>query len=55
MMRVIETLAAYSAVAISNALVRRLRLYLALCQRNEDLALVNDSAAALTGSLTTKS
>jgi signal transduction histidine kinase len=51
--RVIETLAAYSAVAISNA-----RLYeglvardQALCQRNEDLALINDLAAALTGSL----
>ena len=51
--RVIETLAAYAAVAITNA-----RLYegvldrdQALSQRNEDLALLNDIAAALTGSL----
>jgi two-component system, NarL family, sensor histidine kinase DevS len=51
--RVIETLAAYAAVAISNA-----RLYNGLvvqerelAQRNEDLALLNDVAAALTGSL----
>ena len=51
--QVIETLAAYAAVAISNA-----RLYedilardQALSQRNEDLALLNDLAAALTGSL----
>ncbi|MGE5220961.1 MAG: GAF domain-containing protein, partial [Omnitrophica WOR_2 bacterium] len=51
--RVIETLAAYAAVAISNA-----RLYRdltdrdeALTQRNEDLALVNDIASALAGSL----
>jgi len=51
--RVIETLAAYAAVAITNA-----RLYenlLArdeeLSKRNEDLALLNDVAAALTSSL----
>ncbi len=51
--RVIETLAAYAAVAISNA-----RLYRdlterdqALSQRNEDLALVNDIASALAISL----
>ncbi|HWQ83809.1 MAG TPA: GAF domain-containing sensor histidine kinase [Anaerolineales bacterium] len=51
--RVIETLATYAAVAISNA-----RLYNdlqirdeALSQRNEDLALLNVTAAALTGSL----
>jgi GAF domain-containing protein len=51
--RVLETLAAYAAVAITNA-----RLYEALlkrdselCQRNEDLKLLNDVAAALTGSL----
>jgi two-component system, NarL family, sensor histidine kinase DevS len=51
--RVIETLAAYAAVAISNA-----RLYRdlidqdrALAQRNEDLALLNDVAAALASSL----
>jgi signal transduction histidine kinase len=50
--RVIETLAAYAAVAISNA-----RLYEelvqrdgALCQSNEDLKLLNDVAAALTSS-----
>jgi signal transduction histidine kinase len=47
--RVIETLAAYAAVAISNArmygdLLARDRT---LSQRNEDLALVNDVAAAL--------
>lgn len=51
--RVIETLAAYAAVAITNArlyeqLVARDR---ELCQRNEDLKLLNDVAAALTGSL----
>jgi signal transduction histidine kinase len=51
--RVIETLAAYAAVAITNA-----RLYeglvsrdQALTERNEDLALLNDIAAALTASL----
>jgi signal transduction histidine kinase len=51
--RVIETLAAYAAVAIHNA-----RLFgdviardEALSQRNEDLALLNDLAAALTRSL----
>lgn len=51
--RVIETLAAYAAVAISNA-----RLYedlleqdQALAQRNEDMALLNDVATALTSSL----
>ncbi len=51
--RVIETLAAYAAVAINNA-----RLYegvlerdKALTQHNEDLALLNDVAAALTSSL----
>lgn len=49
---VLETLAAYAAVAITNA-----RLYdtllkrdLELCQRNEDLKLLNDVAAALTSS-----
>jgi signal transduction histidine kinase len=50
--RVIETLAAYAAVAISNArlyseLIRRDR---ELCQSNEDLKLLNDVAAALTSS-----
>lgn len=51
--RVIETLAAYAAVAITNA-----RLYETMinkdqevCQRNEDLKLLNDVAAALTSSL----
>ena len=51
--RVIETLAAYAAVAINNA-----RLYEnllarddALRQRNTDLALINDIATALAGSL----
>ena len=51
--QVIETLAAYAAVAISNA-----RLYQdvlerdqALVQRNQDLALINDIAVALAGSL----
>jgi two-component system sensor histidine kinase DevS len=50
--RVIETLAAYAAVAISNA-----RLYEELvqrdgelCQSNEDLKLLNDVATALTSS-----
>ena len=51
--RVIETLAAYAAVAINNArlydvLVQRDQ---ALCESNEDLKLLNDAAAALTGSL----
>ncbi len=50
---VIETLAAYAAVAITNAklyeeLVQRDE---ELCQRNEDLRLLNDVAAALTSSL----
>lgn len=50
---VLETLAAYAAVAISNArlyekLVRRDD---DLCQANEDLKLLNDVAAALTSSL----
>lgn len=51
--RVIETLAAYAAVAITNA-----RLYAnvverdrALTQRNDDLALINDVAATLAGTL----
>lgn len=51
--RVIETLAAYAAVAISNS-----RLYdelkerdSSLSRRNEDLALLNDVAAALANSL----
>lgn len=51
--RVIETLAAYAAVAITNA-----RMYEdllgrdhALTQRNEDLALVNDVATAISNSL----
>ena len=51
--KVIETLAAYAAIAISNA-----RLYgdvidrdQALTQRNEDLALLNEMAADLTKSL----
>jgi len=51
--RVIETLAAYAAVAITNAslyekLARRSE---ELTQRNEDLALLNETAAALTRSL----
>lgn len=51
--RVLETLAAYAAVAITNArlyetLVHRDR---ELCQRNEDLKLLNDVASALTSSL----
>jgi signal transduction histidine kinase len=50
---VLETLAAYAAVAITNAkyyeeLVSRDN---ELCQRNEDLKLLNDAAAALTSSL----
>ena len=51
--RIIETMAAYAAVAIHNA-----RLYeeiierdQALMQRNEDLSLLNEMAAALTNSL----
>ena len=51
--RVIETLAAYAAIAISNS-----RLYdellvkdKAITQRNEDLALLNDVASTLAGSL----
>lgn len=51
--RVIETLAAYAAIAITNA-----RLYKEildrdqeLTQKNEDLSLINDVAATLTGSL----
>lgn len=51
--RVIETLTTYAAVAINNA-----RLYeslqnrdLALTERNEDLALINDMAASLASSL----
>lgn len=51
--RVIETLAAYAAIAITNA-----KLYTeildrdhALTQTNEDLALINDVAATVTGSL----
>ncbi len=53
--RVIETLASYAAIAISNA-----RLYedlldrdVALDQRNQDLSLINDIATALAGSLDT--
>lgn len=51
--RVLETLAAYAAVAIANArlynqLVRRDQ---ELLQRNEDLKLLNDVAATLTSSL----
>jgi signal transduction histidine kinase len=50
--RVIETLAAYAAIAISNArlyeeLLQRDR---ELCQSNEDLKLLNDVATALTSS-----
>lgn len=51
--RVIETLAAYAAIAITNA-----RLYSEIIerdedvtQRNDDLALINDVASALAGSL----
>ena len=51
--RVIETLAAYAAVAISNARLYRdlIDQERALAQRNEDLALLNDVAAALASSL----
>jgi two-component system, NarL family, sensor histidine kinase DevS len=51
--RVIETMAAYAAVAISNARLYRdlLEQDRALAQRNEDLALLNDVAAALASSL----
>jgi len=51
--RVIETLAAYAAVAISNAHLYKglLSRDEALSQRNEDLALLNDVAAALAESL----
>jgi two-component system, NarL family, sensor histidine kinase DevS len=51
--RVIETMAAYAAVAISNARLYRdlLDQDRALAQRNEDLALLNDVAAALASSL----
>jgi two-component system sensor histidine kinase DevS len=51
--RVLETLAAYAAVAINNArLYEELRRRDAeLCQRNEDLKLLNDVAAALTSSV----
>ncbi len=54
--RVLETLAAYAAIAITNA-----RLYEALlrrdgelCQLNEDLKLLNDVGAALTSSIDVK-
>jgi len=51
--RVIETLAAYAAVAISNARLYRdlLERDQALTQRNEDLALLNDAAIAQASSL----
>ncbi|RPI30153.1 MAG: GAF domain-containing protein [Chloroflexota bacterium] len=51
--RVIETLAAYAAVAISNARLYRdlLEQDRALAQHNEDLALLNDVASALASSL----
>jgi signal transduction histidine kinase len=51
--RVIETLAAYAAVAITNASLYKdlVNRDIALVARNEDLALLNDVAAALTGSL----
>ncbi len=51
--RVIETLAAYAAVAITNARLyeRLIARDQELCQRNEDLKLLNDVAAALTSSL----
>lgn len=51
--RVIETLASYAAVAITNARLYENLLWHdhALTCRNEDLALVNDLAATLTGSL----
>jgi two-component system, NarL family, sensor histidine kinase DevS len=50
--RVIETLAAYAAVAISNARLYEVLVQRdgALCQSNEDLKLLNDVAAALTNS-----
>jgi GAF domain-containing protein len=49
---VIETLAAYAAVAVNNARMYEelLRREGELTQRNEDLRLLNDVAAALTGS-----
>ena len=48
--RVLETLAAYAAVAITNARLYQELLHRdnELCQRNEDLKLLNDVAAALT-------
>jgi two-component system sensor histidine kinase DevS len=51
--RVIETLAAYAAVAINNARMYEDLLVRdhTLVQRNEDLALVNDVAASLSNSL----
>jgi len=51
--QVIETLAAYAAVAISNAHLYEevLERDQELVQRNQDLALINDIAAALAGSL----
>ncbi len=51
--RVIETLAAYAAVAINNAQLYEglLARDKALTQHNEDLALLNDVASALTSSL----
>ena len=50
--RVLETLAAYAAVAISNARLYEALLYRdeELQQRNEDLKLLNDIAAVLTSS-----
>jgi two-component system sensor histidine kinase DevS len=51
--RVLETLAAYAAVAITNAHLYEALLHrdAELCQSNEDLKLLNDAAAALTSSL----
>jgi signal transduction histidine kinase len=51
--RVLETLAAYAAVAITNARLYEELLHRdkELCQRNEDLRLLNDVAAALTSAL----
>ncbi len=51
--RVIETLAAYAAVAINNARLYEnlLKRDLELSQRNKDLALINDIAASLASSL----
>ena len=51
--RVLETLAAYAAVAIGNARLYRelLQREEELSKRNEDLKLLNDAAAALTSSL----